>query len=194
MERLSEAICFTARAFDGVYRKAENIPSIFHSLEVAMIAQQMTEELEVVIAAVLHDTVEDAGVTLEEIETRFGRRVAELVSAETENKRLESPANETWQIRKEESIAVLRETADVGVKVLYLSDKLSNMRSLYRLRQKLGDDMWRFFHQKDPEAHHRYYQAVADVTREFRELSQWREYMDLIQKTFVEVRHDQDTF
>lgn len=190
MERLSEAICFAARAFEGMYRKAENIPSIFHSLEAAMIARQMTDEPDVVIAAILHDTVEDTGVTLEEIESRFGGRVAELVSAETENKRSERPAGETWQARKAESIALLRETADVGVKILYLSDKLSNMRSLYRLRQKMGDEMWHFFHQKDPEAHRWYYQAVADATQELRELPPWREYTNLIQKTFAEVGHD----
>lgn len=190
MELLSEAVCFAARAFDGMYRKAEHTPAVFHSLEAAMIAQQMADEPEVIIAAVLHDTVEDAGVTLEEIEARFGRRVAELVSAETENKYPDRPAEETWRTRKEESVAFLRQTADRGVKILYLSDKLSNMRSLYKMKRRLGGEMWGFFHQKDPDAHRWYYQAVADATRELQELPPWREYTDLIQKMFLEVEHD----
>lgn len=194
MEPISKAICFAARAFDGMYRKGENTPAIFHSLETAMLARQMSDEPEVTVAAVLHDTVEDAGVTLEEIETRFGCRVAELVASETEDKRPERPADETWRTRKEESIAFLRGTADRGVKILYLSDKLSNMRSLYRLREQLGNGMWSFFHQKDPEAHRWYYQAVAGATRELQELAPWREYTDLIRKIFTEAEHDKDTF
>ncbi len=150
LEPINEAICFAAEAFDGKYRKLDHTPAIFHSLEVAMIAQQITDEREVVTAAVLHDTAEDVGVPMEEIARRFGARVAELVASETEDKRRELPASETWRTRKEASVELLRSTGDLGVKVLYLADKLSNIRSIYRAKQKMGDGVWDMFNQKDP--------------------------------------------
>lgn len=79
MDKLSEAICFATAAFDGMERKVDKQPAILHSLEAATITQTLTDEKEAVIAAVLHDTVEDAGVKIGEIIERFGNRVAQLV-------------------------------------------------------------------------------------------------------------------
>ena len=69
-----------------------------------MIAGSMSEDQNLIAAAVLHDTVEDAGITMEEIGQRFGARVRQLVECETENKREDLPPEDTWQIRKEESL------------------------------------------------------------------------------------------
>ncbi len=60
---------------------------ILHPLEVAAIVGTMTNDLEILSAAVLHDTVEDTPVTAQDILDNFGERVAELVAHETENKR-----------------------------------------------------------------------------------------------------------
>ena len=100
MDKLSEAICFATAAFDGMRRKVDGHPAILHSLEAATITQTLTDEREAVIAAVLHDTVEDAGVKIGEILERFGDRVAELVLSETENKRVSRAPSETWRVRK----------------------------------------------------------------------------------------------
>ncbi len=79
-------------------------------MEAAVIVSTMTSDQNVIAAAILHDVVEDAGIAMEEIEANFGERVRELVEAETENKREDLPPSETWRIRKEESLDVLKNT------------------------------------------------------------------------------------
>ena len=132
MKQFDEAIKFAVDAHSGMQRRRESTPYILHPLEAATIAGTMTSDAQVLAAAVLHDTVEDTDVTIEDIEERFGPRVAMLVSSETENKRPGIPPRESWRIRKEESLRDLAEAADPGVAVLWLSDKLSNMRAFYR--------------------------------------------------------------
>ncbi len=184
MDKLSEAICFATAAFDGMERKVDKQPAILHSLEAATITQTLTDEREAVIAAVLHDTVEDAGVKIGEIMERFGDRVAELVLSETENKRVHRDPSDTWRERKEESIAVLRQTTDTGIKALYLGDKLSNMRSLARSWETLGNELFLQFHQKDPKEHRWYYTAIAESLACFDSTPAYKEYVGLIGKVF----------
>lgn len=84
MTLLDEAIIFAVQAHSGQVRKGTNRPYILHPLEAAAIVASMTDDLEVIAAAVLHDTMEDANVSLAEITSKFGPRVAGLVQAETE--------------------------------------------------------------------------------------------------------------
>lgn len=184
MDKLSEAICFATSVFDGMARKVDKQPAILHSLEAATITQTVTDEKEAVIAAVLHDTVEDAGVKIGEIIERFGDRVAELVLSETENKRVNRHPSDTWRERKEESIAVLQQTNDLGIRALYLGDKLSNMRSLSRSYELYGNELWKQFNQKDPAEHKWYYTAIAESLRELSHTSAYKEYVSLINKVF----------
>ena len=95
-ELLDDAIQFAVKAHAGVNRKGKNRPYILHPLEAMLIASELTEDEEVLAAAVLHDTVEDTPVTREDIERSFGKRVADLVAAESENKRPELAASDTW--------------------------------------------------------------------------------------------------
>ena len=101
MELVSEAIAFAVKAHDGMRRKKSEAPYILHPMEAAVIVGTMTDDQNVIAAAALHDVVEDAGITLQEIKERFGKRVWELVSSETEDKRADLPPEETWCIRKE---------------------------------------------------------------------------------------------
>ncbi len=186
MNKISEAILFVTTAFDGQRRKCENTPAVFHSLEAGYIAQTITDDEDIVTATLLHDTVEDAGITLEEIEERFGGCVAHLVSSETEDKRLNQNPADSWYERKEEAINILKKSNDLGVKILFLSDKLSNMRSLYRSKQKFGDELWQMFHQTDPQAHYWYYDSIAKSLEELTDTLAYKEYVELIHRTFLE--------
>ena len=103
------AVDFALDAHRGQRRKDGSI-YILHPLEVSVIAGTMTRDEDVLAAAVLHDTVEDTPVTAQDILDNFGEKIAELVAHETENKRPELPAAETWKIRKEESLAVLKDS------------------------------------------------------------------------------------
>lgn len=184
MDKLSEAICFATAAFDGMERKVDKYPAILHSLEAATITQTLTDEREAVIAAVLHDTVEDAGVKIGEIMERFGDRVAELVLSETENKRIKQNPSDTWRERKEESVAVLKQTKDLGIRALYLGDKLSNMRSLNRSWEIYGNELWQQFNQKNPAEHKWYYTSIAEALADLSDTSAYKEYISLINKVF----------
>ena len=139
---VSEAIVFATKAHDGMRRRKSNVPYIVHPIEVASIIATMTDVQEVIAAGALHDVVEDAGITIEEVGERFGSRVMELVASETENKREELPPEQTWYIRKKETLEKLRDSDDIGVKMLWLADKLSNIRAIYSDWEQNGDAVW----------------------------------------------------
>ena len=65
---IKKAAEFAKRAHDGVYRKGTQIPYITHPMETAAIVTAFTDEPEMIAAALLHDVIEDAGVTREELE------------------------------------------------------------------------------------------------------------------------------
>ena len=184
MELASEAIAFAVKAHDGMRRKRSDAPYILHPMEVAVIVGTMTEDQNVIAAAVLHDVVEDADVAIGEIEALFGRRVRELVASETENKRTDLPPADTWRIRKEESLKVLKNTEDLGVLMVWLGDKLANMRSYYREFKVSGQDMWLRFNQKDPGEQAWYYRSIAELTRRLSHTSAWLEYNTLTELVF----------
>ena len=184
MELVSEAITFAVKAHDGMRRKKGQAPYILHPMEAAVIVGTMTEDQNVIAAAVLHDVVEDAGITLEEIKEKFGQRVWELVGAETEDKREHLPHAETWRIRKEESLAVLKCTDDTDVLKIWLGDKLANMRSIYRDWKVEGHAMWQRFNQKDANEQEWYYRSIAELTERLSDASAWIEYKALTELVF----------
>ena len=184
MELVSEAVAFAVKVHDGMRRKKSDAPYILHPMEAAVIVGTMTDDQELISAAALHDVVEDAGVTIEEIEERFGKRVRKLVESETEDKRAERPPSETWRIRKEESLNVLKNTDDTGVLMVWLGDKLANMRSLYRDWKVEGNAMWQRFNQKDVNEQAWYYRSIVELTKRISDTSAWIEYKTLTELVF----------
>ena len=184
MELVSEAIAFAVKAHDGMRRKKGNAPYILHPMEAAVIVGTMTDDQNLIAAAVLHDVVEDADIAIEEIEERFGSRVRELVQSETEDKRADRPPAETWRIRKEESLVVLKNTTDIAVLMVWLGDKLANMRSLYRDWKVEGDAMWQRFNQKDISQQAWYYREILTLTQRLSNTSAWLEYKTLTELVF----------
>ena len=184
MELVSEAIAFAVKAHDGMRRKKSNAPYILHPMEAAVIVGTMTDDQDLIAAAALHDVVEDANITIDEIEEKFGKRVRELVQSETEDKRADLPPESTWRIRKEESLAVLKRTEDLGVLMVWLGDKLANMRSLYRDWTVEGDAMWQRFNQKDARQQAWYYRSIVTLTQRLSDTSAWLEYKTLTELVF----------
>ena len=99
---LQRAIEFAAEKHAGQFRKGTTIPYFTHVMEAMEIVSRMTEDEEIRAAAVLHDTLEDTDTGKDELVRNFGQRVADLVAAESENKREDQPAEETWITRKME--------------------------------------------------------------------------------------------
>ncbi len=153
--RLDRALIFAARAHDGQQRKGTDIPYITHPVAMAMRLLSMDCMENVVIAALLHDTVEDTAITLDDISQAFGDDVSALVAAASE------PDHHTarWEIRKQHTIDFLR-TAPLPVKLLSCADKLHNLRSIARDYAQIGDKVWeRFARGREKQAW--YYRALA---------------------------------
>ena len=184
MELVSEAIAFAVKAHDGQRRKKSEAPYILHPMEAAVIVGTMTDDQNLIAAAVLHDVVEDTGITIEEIGEKFGARVKELVASETEDKREDLPPADTWRIRKEESLEVLKNAEDLAVLMVWLGDKLANMRAIYRDWKTEGHAMWQRFNQKDPAMQGWYYRSIAKLTERLSHTSAWLEYQTLVELVF----------
>ena len=190
---LDRAIAFAVLKHSGQCRKGANLPYITHVVETMEIISRMSEDEELRAAAVLHDTLEDTDTTKEELAAFFGPRVADLVAAESEDKRENQPAEKTWLIRKQETIHHLaRGTTEI--RMLALADKLSNVRAMYRDYQVIGDKLWEKFNKSDPKVQGWYYCSLVNIFREdetIRSEPAFKEYAELCAEIF-HMERDQD--
>jgi (p)ppGpp synthase/HD superfamily hydrolase len=155
-EKVFEAIEFAVKAHRGQFRKGTKLPYILHPLGVAKILIEHECYEEIVIAGILHDTVEDTPVTLDDIKEHFGVRVAGLVEALSEPDKSDS-----WENRKQHTIDYLK-TAPVDVLLIACADKLNNIRAIQEDYAKHGETLWSRFNR--PKMKQKwYYQALADV-------------------------------
>lgn len=182
MTLVTDAMIFAAGAHDGMLRKGTDIPYIVHPAEVAAIAATLTSDEEILAAAVLHDVMEDCGVTEEEIAQRFTLRVAQLVASETQKRSGDPRA--TWFERKRSAIRRLAQ-GDRSVKIIALSDKLSNMRAIHRDFDRDSDTMFFRFHQHDKRLHAWYYRScMALLEEELGQTDAWRELRMHVEHVF----------
>lgn len=176
---IEEAAAFAEKAHHGTFRKGTEIPYITHPLETAVIVSAFTDDEEMIAAALLHDVMEDAGITRKELEDAFGSRVAGLVVDESEDK------SHTWQERKSYTVKHLC-TASRDIKILALGDKLSNMRCTARDYLVMGDAIWQRFNETDKRKHAWYYWGIAHALKELEEHLYYKEYVMLCRRVFGE--------
>lgn len=192
MEYLSSLLCqatrLAAQAHDGACRKGGRAPYLLHVMETAEIVGTMTEDEDVLAAAVLHDVLEDTSVTEEELRETVGGHVTELVLAVSENKRREQPAEMTWRLRKQESVERLLKEPRLEVKMIALGDKLSNIRALQRDYGILGEQVWERFNNKSKAEQGWYYQAVTDALQDLNVYPVWHELANLVWEVFWQDR------
>jgi len=177
----ARAAAFASYAHDGQTRKGTALPYIVHPMEAAAIAATMTNDQEVLAAAVLHDVIEDCGVTEGELRLKFGKRVAMLVQAESEQK--EADAAASWQKRKLYTINRLRGASREQM-ILTLSDKLSNLRSIRRDLNEHGDSLWQRFNQPNSSMHRWYYMSIAEILAPLAKYDAYQEYLYLLETIF----------
>jgi (p)ppGpp synthase/HD superfamily hydrolase len=154
---LYDAIELAAKAHHGQVRKGTEIPYIVHPLAVAGILIHATCPEHLVIAGILHDTLEDTPVTLEEIRSHFGREVADLVVALSEPDK-QAP----WEERKAHTLEYLEQMATPDVLLVAVADKLDNMRAIRAGLASDGAAFWLRFN-RPRENQKWYYQRLADV-------------------------------
>ena len=182
---LNDAVAYAAKAHAGQLRKGTRLPYIVHPMEVAAICASFTDDVEVLAAAALHDVVEDADATIGQVEELFGARVADIVAGDSEDKREGVPAAETWKVRKAENIGHIASADDIGVRMVCLGDKLSNIRAIQRDFEALGDSLWQRFNQKDPAEHAWYYSTIAgELKHDLGHTEAWREYRRRVDAIF----------
>lgn len=126
LPRLLEALDFAAQRHSAQRRKGPDAaPYVNHLIEVAMLVSSVAgvEDVDVLIAAVLHDVLEDTPTSADEVEERFGSRVCRMVEALSDDKSLPRPR------RRAITLEELPEM-DAQVKVIKLADLSSNIKLL----------------------------------------------------------------
>ena len=181
---IEQAIRFAALAHEGQKRKGSGQPYIFHPLEVLNLVSLMTLDEDILCGAVLHDTVEDTGTSMEDIAREFGEHVAKLVSYETEDKRSGQNKSDTWLDRKKEAIETIRNIDEIGGKMICLGDKVSNLRSFHLGLLQEKEAFWDHFNQKDPLMHYWYYNELKNALSELKDQAVYMEYCFLIEAVF----------
>ena len=184
MVMVEKALIFAAKAHEGSLRKGTNIPYILHPMEAGAIAASISSDEEVIAAAILHDTLEDTPVTEDVIKNEFGDEVLRLIKSDSENKREDLPPEQTWKIRKQETIDYLSDKADEKEKIIAMADKLSNIRAIYRDYTNIGDKLWNRFNQKDKKEHAWYYGSFVETLSSLKNTAAYEEYCELIKKVF----------
>lgn len=182
-ELLDRAIVFAVRAHAGTERRGKGFPYIVHPMEAVEIVATMSPDQELLAAAVLHDTVEDTDVTLEQIRAEFGDRVAALVALESDTKVSGVSGEESWRIRKQAAIDRLA-SAPRDAKIVALGDKLSNMRAIARDYAVKGDDLWNLFRVKGRKDHEWHYRGLAASLCELKDTFAYKEFEQLINQVF----------
>ena len=161
--RYAEAVQYASELHANQTRKSTNIAYISHLLGVSSLVLEAGGDEDMAIAALLHDGPEDQGgqATLDEIKTRFGDRVANIVEGCSDSL-TEDPDNKApWRQRKEEYLAHLKE-ADEDTLTVSLADKLHNARAIATDLAITGTSTWDRFNASAEEILW-YYQAVVEI-------------------------------
>lgn len=143
LDRVEEAVRMAFRLHAGQTRRGSGVAYVYHPLAVAGLVAESGGDEDQVIAAVLHDTVEDAGgaPVLEEIRLRFGEDVARLVDGCSDTDETPKPP---WRPRKEAFLSRLR-GEDPRLRLVVAADKLHNVRCLERDLRRLGSEVFSRF-------------------------------------------------
>jgi (p)ppGpp synthase/HD superfamily hydrolase len=160
--RFADALVLAHQLHADQTRKGTTIPYIGHLLAVASIVIEHDGSEDEVIAALLHDAVEDqGGATIrEEIRQRFGENVATIVDGLSDTDQVPKPP---WRKRKEDYIAHLKD-ASPSVLLVSLADKIHNADSILRDLRNEGDSVWsRFTGGKDGSLW--YYRSLVEAFR-----------------------------
>ena len=181
---LDRAILFAVRAHADTERKGKGFPYIVHPLEAMAIVATMTNDQELLAAAVFHDTIEDTDTTMEQLCAEFGPRVAKLVETETDQ-HFSADKALTWHQRKQESLNRLA-SASRDAMIVALGDKLSNMRGIAQDYAVLGDELWQRFNVKTKADHAWRFRQLAEVLKPLGETFAYQEFRKLVIQVFGE--------
>src|SRR3989344_285739 len=144
-EKIERAIRKSAELHDGQKRENTKTPYVIHPFSVAFMLSTYTDDEDIIVAALLHDVLEDTPYTKEDIVREFGSRAAQIVSEVPEDKSIFE-----WKARKEKYLKVLS-TASKEALMVALADKLHNTESLINAYKKYGNEVFKHFNSTKEE-------------------------------------------
>ena len=128
MEKIRSAYSFAEKCH-GDQRRVSGIPYILHPTSVACIVAELGMDTDTICGALLHDTVEDTYVTLEEVGRRFGADVAKLIDGVTKISKIPYSSREEQQAENIRKMLIAM-ADDIRVIIIKLADRLHNMRTM----------------------------------------------------------------
>jgi GTP pyrophosphokinase len=129
---LNRAYVYAMQAH-GNQKRASGDPFFSHPLEVAAILTELKLDDATIVAALLHDVIEDTDVTRTEIDEKFGREIGDLVEGLTKIKKLDLVTKKAEQAENFRKLLIAI-TSDIRVLLIKLADRLHNMRTLEYMR------------------------------------------------------------
>ncbi|MCS3903644.1 RelA/SpoT family (p)ppGpp synthetase [Methylohalomonas lacus] len=132
VEKIQRAYQFGAKAHEGQQRKSGE-PYIHHPLAVAHILGEMHMDHQTIVAAILHDVIEDTPTAKDEISRKFGKEIAELVDGVSKLTQIHFDSHAEAQAHNFRKM-MMAMTNDIRVILVKLADRLHNMRTLGSLR------------------------------------------------------------
>lgn len=173
--KVSQAFLFALRVHGGQTRK-DGKPYIVHPFSVATELAKNGADDDLICAGLLHDTIEDGGVTAEELERRFGSEVLRIVMFDTEDKSL------SWKERKDATLRAL-ESCERKCAMLICADKLSNLRDMQESLEIEGEDAWKMFKYGREEQSWLFYEYARVLSR-LSDLRMYREFVQTVEAVF----------
>ena len=191
--KVMEAYDYATKAHAG-QKRSSGEPYSIHPLAVANILTDLGMDVDTIISGLLHDTIEDTGVTMAELEKKFGAEVAVMVDGVTKLSRL------SYKTKEEEQVENLRKmflamAKDIRVIIIKLADRLHNLRTLeYVDEEKQRDKAYETLEIYAPLAHRL---GIFKIKWELEDISlryiDPKGYYDLVEKVALK-RREREAF
>lgn len=159
--RFHDALAYASQHFHGRRRPNTRVPGIAHALAVTALVIDLADDEDEVLAALLHDVVEDGGgpEALDEIHRRFGREVADLVEESSDEL---VPSDRSWRERKAADLAAYPAKSPAALRIA-LADKADNTSVFLRSLHVEGAALFARHSAGDQETFLWYYRGLVEA-------------------------------
>lgn len=161
--KIQKAINFAISVHQGQFRKGKNVPYIIHPLSVGLILAKAGAPEDIIIAGILHDTIEDSPktnkITKEQIQKEFSGHVSEMVNDVTEQNK-----NLPWQERKQLALEHVQRMKKNSL-LVKSADVLHNMTDQINDYEVEGDKMFKRFNATKEKQKTRYTNLITELKK-----------------------------
>lgn len=171
---IHQAISFATKVHAGQVRKGKATPYIVHVLAVGLILARVTTDEDIIIAGILHDTIEDCephgSVTQQTLTEMFNQNVAAIVNDVTEpsQEKSEQSKKSTWLERKMAALAHIKDMSHASI-LVKSADVLQNLTELNQDVQVDGDKTWNRFNANKEDIRTRYERLILEIEKAWSE-------------------------